>query len=149
MNHYLLIKREGVDSSGRPLSALESATALLKVGMWPLWEHTRNRRAINTGNRVAVYLSGEGGSRVIATATVEKVGPWDRATASSYPLTLDGTPFAVLHLSEVLYLKKPVEVRASLDRLSFVKHGARKWGVAFMGGARAMNASDFMALTCD
>jgi hypothetical protein len=147
MKHFLLIKREGFDALGGRLTAQESATALLAAGIWPLWEHTRNRLAMKAGDRVAVYLSGDGGCRVIATADVKTIGQWDRTSAKSYPLALDGIPFSVLHLDDVKLLDNPVEVKARLAKLSFINHGSPKWGVAFMGGTRALGAADFNTLT--
>lgn len=147
MKHFLLMKRDGIGSDGRSLSARAAALKLLDAGVWPLWEHTRNRLAFSVGNKVAIYLSGLGQGLVVATAEVVAIVPWDRATARSYPLVLDGTPFTVLRLGKVRVLEEPVHVRGRLDRLSFVRPGAVKWGVAFMGGTRPLTEGDFQALT--
>lgn len=145
MKHYLLIKRGGPDASGRDLSASKSAECLLDCGIWPLWEHTRNRKAIKAGDQVAVYLAGS--SEVVATATVRAVEQWTSALRRTYPLMLDGTPHAVVKLSDVTKFAAPIDVRSRLDRLSFIQPGVAKWGVAFMGGTRATSAADFSALT--
>jgi len=143
--HYLLIKRGSPDASGRELSALRSAECLLGCGIWPLWEHTRNRKAIKAGDQVGVYLAGS--SQVVATANVRAVEHWTTELRRRYPLMLDGTPHAVVMLSDVKMLDPPIDVRSRLDRLSFIKPGVAKWGVAFMGGTRATSAADFSALT--
>lgn len=145
MKHYILIKREGPDARGRMLSAAQSADQLLSAGVWPLWEHTRNRKAIAAGDHLAIYLAGA--SQVVATAAVAAVSSWNATLRNSYPLQLDGTPVAVLRLADVQRLVVPVDVKARLARLSFVPPGSRKWGVAFMGGSRAVGAADFAAMT--
>lgn len=147
MNYYLLIKREGLGAKGQRLTARQSAVALLEQGIWPLWEHTKNRKAIAAGDLVAVYLSGDGGGKVIASAKVEQVAEWSSSLARAYPLMLDGTPFSVLKLNNIGLLPEPVAVKERLSRLSFVNASSKKWGVAFMGGCRSIDKTDFGVLT--
>lgn len=147
VNHFILIKSDCVSAAGVRMSARDSAHALLNNGYWPLWEHTRNRKAIKAGDKLAVYLSGTGGSEVVATATVDVVTQWNRAFAKGYPLALDGVPFAVLLLTKVKILKAAISVKARLTHLSFINQRSSKWGVAFMGGSRAVTPSDFKILT--
>jgi hypothetical protein len=144
---YLLTKREGFDAGGRMRSARQCALMLLDAGIWPLWMGTRNRRIVSTGDQVAIYLAGAGGSEVIATAEIAEIQPWDRKIAAQYPLLLDGTPVTVLKLRAAHILSPSVQVRRCLSTLSFIKPGATKWGVAFMGGCRALHAADFAILT--
>ena len=150
-DYYLLIKRDGFDAKGLcltvRLTARQSACALLEQGIWPLWVHTKNRKAIAAGDLVAIYLSGDGGGRVIAFAKVEQVAEWSHSQARSYPLMLDGTPFSVLKLNNIGLLREPVAVKERLGRLSFVNASSKKWGVAFMGGCRAIGEADFGVLT--
>jgi len=143
--NYLLIKSGGLDAKGRECSARVSAKLLLDARVWPLWEFTRNRKVIASGDRMAIYLAGV--SEVIATAQVQTVGRWSVAHAKAYPLMLDGTPTAVLLLDDVAWLPEPVKVKARLSSLSFIKPDTPKWGVAFMGGTRAVNDFDFEMLT--
>jgi hypothetical protein len=150
--HFLLIKRDGFSKAGRLLNARDSACALLKARVWPLWQNSRNRRAARAGDRIAVYLSGQGNQVVIATATVERIGEWGRDLDRSYPLELDGIPDSVLHLAEVQMLPAPAPVGPILNKLSFVPidpmtgQPKKKWGVAFMGGVRAISEADFEVL---
>lgn len=145
--HFVVVKRGGFSRDGIRLSARQSAFSLLDCGIWPLWSHTRNRKAITAGDRLAVYLSGDGDGQVVATATVRQVGPWTRSVASAYPLDLDGIPFVVLHLQHVEVLQQPVEIKRRLKQLSFINQHTPKWGVAFMGGSRAVSGPDYDALT--
>ena len=147
MNRYLLIKKEGLGADGKRLSARQSALALLEKGYWPLWEHTRNRCRIAEGDLVAVYLSGNGKCQVVATARISKIGPWNSAMGRTYPLILDGIPFSVLYLADVVIFENSVPVKERLDQLSFVNQNSPKWGVAFMGGTRALGEADFQVLT--
>lgn len=145
MNHYLLVKREGVTPEGKILSASESAGLLLQSRIWPLWKATRNRKAVKAADKVAVYLSGHNNQIVIATATVKEQGPWSRTLARAYPLVLDGEPESVLHLDNIVTFDDPRPVKPKLHRLSFY-NGGPKWGVAFMGGTRALSAQDYAIL---
>jgi len=147
VKHYLLVKRNGLSASGEPLDAAGSALALLAAKIWPMWQGTPNRVALASGDAVAVYLAGERESRVIAAAAVDRITGWSREMARTYPLQLDGTPVRVLHLAEIRIFAQPVDVRARLHRLSFVRPGLRKWGVYFTGGSRAVPAGDFATLT--
>lgn len=147
MQHFLLIKRDGLARTGARLGAAESALALLNARVWPLWRRTPNRARVAAGDLVAVYLAGAGESRVVASASVERVGLWNRQVASAYPLMLDGEPTSVLHLVDVVVFEQGVDVRALLPRLSFVRPGLRKWGVHFTGGMRCLPAADFALLT--
>ncbi len=147
MEHFALIKRDSLSRSGETLSASKSAQALLDARVWPLWPRTPNRSRIAAGDAVAIYLSGKYEGRVIARATVERVGPWTRDLALSYPLMLDGEPCAVIHLTDVRKLERQVEIRDVLRHLSFIKPGLTKWGACFMGGARRLTPSDFKHMT--
>lgn len=147
MASYVLIKGSGYDSKGGKLDARESAMRLLSAKMWPLWDGSRNRKAVKSGDEIAVYLSGAGNQKVIAQATIEKVAPWDRNAAASYPLTLDGIPSVVMHLANVRVFDAPKSVVDRLASLSFIKPGSKKWGVSFMGGVRAVSSQDFQVLT--
>ncbi|MEW8048432.1 MAG: hypothetical protein AB2805_18275 [Candidatus Thiodiazotropha sp.] len=146
INHYLLIKRESYTPAGETLSAYDSALTLLKAGLWPLWKHTRNRRAIRTGDKVAIYLSGQDNKTVIGTAQIDKVEDWNRATAKAYPLILDGEPASALFLKNHTLFSEPKPIQPRLNRLSFYKGGS-KWGAAFMGGTRSLTPEDFLVLT--
>lgn len=144
--HFLLMKRDSLSRNGTALSAHEAATALLDAGVWPLWEHTRNRKVIQAGAEVAVYLAG-GNHLVVATAKVASNVPWSTALARTYPLMLDGVPFAALQLRDVRKLPTPRDVKLLRNELSFLRSVGPKWGVAFMGGTRAVSVDDFAVLT--
>lgn len=146
--HFLLMKRDSLSRDGKALSAHEAAMALLTAGVWPLWEHTRNRKVIQAGAEVAIYLAGAN-HLVVATAKVTSNVPWSTAHARAYPLVLDGTPFAVLQLGDVRTLPAPRDVKLLRSELSFLRSVGPKWGVAFMGGTRSVSAQDFAVLTSD
>jgi hypothetical protein len=147
MQHFLLIKRDGLSRSGDRLDAAASAMQLINLRVWPLWRRTPNRTRVAAGDAVAIYLAGDGESRVIARAAVERVGTWNRQLANAYPLLLDGEPASVLYLTSAVIFDRAVDVRAVLPRLSFIRPGLKKWGVHFTGGMRALPAGDFGLLT--
>ena len=142
MQHFLLIKRDGLSRSGDRLDAAASAMQLLNLRVWPLWRRTPNGTRVAVGDAVAIYLAGDGESRVIARAAVERVGTWNRQLANAYPLLLDGEPVSVLHLTSAVIFDRAVDVRAVLSRLSFIRPGLKK-----SGGMRALPAGDFGLLT--
>lgn len=143
--HFILIKQACLDAQGRRLSAEAAAKRLLDFGRWPLWQGTRNRRAITAGSQLAIYLAGS--CEVIATGAVARVEPWNAEYRRTYPLQVYGAPADVLVLEHLRLFESPVKVRQQLQRLSFISANAKKWGGAFMGGSRAVNADDFAVLT--
>lgn len=143
--HFVLIKQACLDAQGRRLSAEAAAKRLLDFGRWPLWQGTRNRRAITAGSQLAIYLAGS--CEVIATGAVARVEPWSAEYRRTYPLLVDGAPAEVLVLEGLRLFESPVAVKERLQRLSFISANAKKWGVAFMGGTRAVDADDFAVLT--
>lgn len=143
--HFVLIKQACLDAQGRRVSAEAAAKRLLDFGRWPLWQGTRNRRAITAGARLAIYLAGS--CEVIAMGAVARVDLWNAEHRRTYPLLLDGAPAAVLVMEDLHLFSTPVPVKERLQRLSFISAGSKKWGVAFMGGTRAVNAEDFAVLT--
>ena len=144
--HYLLIKKEGYNSAGKRITARESALALLNTGFWPLWEHTKNRCSVQEGDLVAVYLSGSRNQKVIASAKISCVRPWDKEMSRAYPLMLDGVPFSSLSLDSVNVFVHAIPVQSRLSRLSFYRP-MTSWGVYFMGGVRKLTRHDFVILT--
>lgn len=143
--NFVLIKRDGPDRNGKGLTAMASAQLLLDAKSWPIWDTMRNRNTLAAGARLAIYLAGS--SEVVATAIISKIEKWNSVHANRYPLTLDGTPVAAMILDRVQALQHPVKVREHLQALSFINQDTRKWGVAFMGGCRAVNDADFQILT--
>jgi len=146
-SYFLLIKHQDETTSGRPISAHKAATALLEAGMWPLLEHTRNKRLAEAGDYVAIYLAGTGQHDVVATARIADKVPWDRELAKRYPLALRGIPSNCLLLDEVQMLRTPIHLPDRAASLSFVTAGARRWGTSLMGGMRSIREADFQLLT--
>ncbi|MEO7326485.1 MAG: hypothetical protein ABIW82_16825 [Dokdonella sp.] len=148
-NHYLLTKRAGLAAStGKALTARACTVRLFEAGIWPLWTATRNRRRIAGGDHVAVYLAGNGLSCMAGLATVAIVERWSSRHLAHYPLVLDGTPEAVLRLSDTTLFNVPVPAKPMLGALDLFAGGVPlKWGVYFMGGCRAISEHDFDVLT--
>jgi len=145
--HFILVKLPGHDKNGMTLSARAAATKLLEAKFWPIFSRTRNKKVMGNDDEVAIYIGGQHNQLVIATATIEKIEPWQKSFKDQYPLTMDGIPESVLVLSNIQMLKQPVDVVEILNTLSFIPRNIKKWGVAFMGGARLVNQSDYNRLT--
>lgn len=60
---------------------------------------------------------------------------------------MEGIPELVLKLSNINILKQPVDIIENLNKLSFIPENKKKWGVAFMGGARRINEADFKIMS--
>lgn len=146
-NFFVLVKLPGFSSDGSKLSARASALKLLECGYWPIFNRTRNKKLMKTGDEIAVYLGGPYNQIIIATATIASIEDWDRKHARNYPLFMDGIPEKVLNLSSATILKQPVDVIEKINELSFMPENKLKWGVAFMGGARRVNERDFQIIT--
>lgn len=145
--HFILVKLPGHDTKGIALSARAAAIKLLDAKFWPIFSRTRNKKVMAPGDEVAIYLGGQYNQLIIATATIEKIEPWQKSFKDRYPLTMDGIPESVLVLSNISVLKQPVDVTEILDSLTFIPKNIKKWGVAFMGGARLVNQADYNRLT--
>ncbi len=148
-SHFMLIKQSGYDAKLRPLTAYESAKALMLSGLWPLWSGTRCKHMVSVGHQLLIYAAGfeKYGKCVIGTARVQSLDEWkDAAHKNRYPLMLDGIPEKVLIFDDVSLFDVPVDLRTKLDTLSFVPKNKKKWGVAMMGGMRSLSEADYATI---
>ena len=145
MKSYILIKKEGFDPCGNALSADECVRKLLAWKGWPLWERTKNRKSVKAGDRLCIYVTGDTPNKhhVVASATIKTVVQWSLAHDRTFPIEKDAVPSVVLTLTDCHMFNLPVSVPDKLDTLSFIPENRKKWGVAFMGGIRAITSDDY------
>lgn len=148
-SHFILIKHPSETNTGQPLSSTEAARALLDWGFWPLFENTKCRLMVTSGNSVLIYTAGHRADarRVIASAKVADVLQWNRNLSTSCPIFLDGIPVSALALSNIRRFSQPVVITDHLEDLSFIPTNRKKWGVAMMGGMRSITQPDYQTLT--
>lgn len=147
-NHFVLIKKSGFDVHQSLKSANESTNLLLDAGIWPLYKNTRCQHMVKATDRVLFYLAGDEpeGRHIVASAVIKGVENWSKIHRSVYPLLLEDIPSKVLILTDIERFTSPVDVKKHLDKLSFVPANRQKWGVAFMGGMRAISVKDYAVL---
>jgi hypothetical protein len=146
--HFILIKHPSELNDFRSVTATEASMALIGAGFWPLFEGTRCRQMVRSGNKVLVYTAGQGkdAKRLIASAIVSEVRAWDRGLAARCPIILEGIPVSALVLGEIQCFDSPRSILDVLDDLSFIPANRQKWGVAMMGGMRSIDAKDYEIL---
>lgn len=145
--HFVAIKHKGFDKDGRGISAADGIKALLKAGIWPLFERTRCKNMVAPDGKVLAYAAGTGEGMVLAQAEIADVVQWNRRLAEKYPLLMDGVPDKVLILKNGQFLGSPVLVRDVIGKTSFAPQNLKKWGTCFMGGMRSLNERDFKILS--
>jgi hypothetical protein len=145
---YLLVAMPGYDENGKVVAADQIALQRLRAHRWPLYEHTKNRVAIKSGDPLLIYIGGTGLDRqsIIAKARViEKRVPSRRDVVAEIDRhQLKPTAF-IIDLAEIQYIQ-PLVLRAFAGRLSFLKNAGAKWANSLVGGCRSMPLNDYNAL---
>ena len=148
-NYYLLISGAGANQFGKVVSALDVVESRLASELWPIYEHTRNRKVLKAGDICVVYLAGTApfGQTITHQFTVEEIVvpgrrrlPIDQGLASTAQLTI------ALKISSLLTFRPPRSVRPKLNALSFVGPNKMRWGMAFHGGCRRLSEADYRLL---
>ena len=123
--------------------------ARLSARRWPLFRSTRNRAVIGPGDPVAFYVAGtrKNGGHIVARAVVDRKINWLYGDPTvDPPQYLTELPNTVLYLRDVRFFSEPISIREAIPRLSFIPSNSKRWGVALMGGCRALTYSDWKAL---
>lgn len=98
---------------------------------WSIGRKTPNRRRLSEGDKILFYQGGEeDGGRVVASAEL----------ASSLQQSEGSDSFVKLKNFEVW--KTPVNIRALIDKLSFIKN-KRHWGLYLQGGIIKIAEGDY------
>ena len=147
--HYVFVKQDGYSRDRQWISAYEAARRLLDARMWVFWGSVEGAGRIKAGNRVAIYVAGNGehSQEVIATAFVDKVVLWTGDFSSRYPLAEGGELARVVLLERIVMLDPVVDARARVAQLKSRPRSPDKWGLYFKGGVRSVSERDFRILT--
>jgi len=97
---------------------------------WSIGRKTPNRGRLSEGDKTLFYQGGEDGGKVIASAEL----------ASSLQQHENADSFVKIKNFEVW--KKPIDIRALTDKLSFIKN-KRHWGVYLQGGIVKISEVDY------
>lgn len=96
---------------------------------WLIGRRTPHREILAEGDKVLFYQGGEEGRKVVASAELASSLHSDNADS-----------FAEIKNIEVW--KKPVDMNALIDRLSFIKN-KKHWGVYLQGGVVRIAEKDY------
>lgn len=144
---FILTTTDPIMTGGRTGNAYDLVAERLKRGLWPIYEGTRNRNTIIAGSRLAFYVAGRSkyARHIVAHAVVSEIRR--HRVSKTDPLEyLTDHPHLVLALRDIELLKPPLAMRHMIPRLSFCPENVAKWGVAMMGGARAVSKEDWSTL---
>lgn len=151
--HYIFITSDADKNRMSRPSASTLAKYRLSRGEWGLGTRTRNRNALEIGDRVLIYLSGkrEGGGHFIAECkTASDVHPVPNSLAQlvDAPDRLGNSPAAFsVALRAVRYFREPVPIAPLKKKLSFVKQpDSEKWGAFLQGGIIHISPKDFQTI---
>lgn len=144
---HILICTDTETFDGSKESALNVASARLKVKAWPLFRGTRNRAALQPGNTCLIYLAGKKDLAQHIFAIAEVSGKRDAKrqfkSIDSEDLLVN-SPDQVLEFGQV-DLVAPIPIRTFHGVLSFMN--SSKWGAAFQGGCRKLSEEDAQILS--
>jgi ribosomal protein L24 len=145
VQYFLLVVTDADDAAGSKIAALNLAQYRLRACKWPMYRNTQNRKSIQKGDAVLVYIGGRKSmsGNVIAKAIVQEISSYKSSQPSLDPDTaLTDTPHFVLHLANISRIT-PVNLRETIFELSIAPKNKQKWGMALMGGCRRLSKDDY------
>jgi hypothetical protein len=149
MANYILVCSDEIDSEGFPVRASDSADIRLRERRWPLYRRTKHRRAFANGDRLVIYVGGNGSKRQSFVATTEVVGvthvdgirepfPYEKSKTTPVATWLElGTPAAI---------DPPKDIKLLLPKLSFAPRNLKAYGSTLIGGVRAISDKDWFLI---
>jgi hypothetical protein len=144
--NYILTTSDAEQLTGGVYSAHRVVRFRLTKLEWPLYERTRNRKLIKSGDRLLIYCGGAraGRGHIVASAVVDSIFDVRRGRRLSEESEfISGNPDYVLILKDVSEFSKPVYFRDILPKLDCCPKNMSKWGVILHGGVRRISNSDF------
>jgi predicted RNA-binding protein len=150
---FILITSDAHKTLRSSLSAYQLALQRLKDGTWGFNERTKNRKAIEKGDRVIVYASGqrENGMTFVGTARVatppRPLATKERMSAFKSVGQVGEIYAYYANLEKVDVFNTPVPIRPLISQLSFIKEpNAKWWALPLVGGSLAITERDFYIL---
>jgi hypothetical protein len=147
---YILVAQDSFDGNDARVPAIDIASNRLSERLWPLYRNTRNRRSIEKGNRLCIYIAGkhEYSGSVIASCIVADVR---NADVTHLPferdfLTDNATRFILL--DGVKYFA-PFSLYNKIENTEMMPVNRKKWGVILIGGVRRISSEFFDSIFDD
>jgi predicted RNA-binding protein len=146
MNYYILISSPAQQRTGEMSRGYDVAIERLEKGIWPMFQHTRNRKQIAAGDRCLIYISGSESTaqHVVASATVV-ANKETRSYRDEY--YYDAAPSNLISLTNAEVFKSPISLKDIIQQLTICPKNAVRWGCALQGGARAISLEDYELIT--
>ena len=141
---FIFVCADGVSIEDRLLKAKDIALERISAGEWPIYKGTAWRGKMEKGDRCLFYLAGSGeeAQHFIGQAEICKCAVAARRWREPMETLITEPAAEVVHLESIGLYRRPVSVRALLDRLSFIRD-RKRWGLYFIGGVRAISVEDF------
>tara|TARA_B110000908_G_scaffold171809_1_gene235993 strand:+ start:2173 stop:2640 length:468 start_codon:yes stop_codon:yes gene_type:complete len=145
-NCYIFVVTDTEYFSGLKCGAMEVYETRAAKKMWPLYDRTRFRTLVKSGDLCLFYIAGSkiNAQSVVSSAVVTSNVAWTRrfGVVDSESVLTD-QPSSVLNLEKINTFSSPVKVRSVLDDLSFIPKNREKWGTSFQGGVRQISHADY------
>lgn len=131
--NFLAITQDGFDEEGRKLAAHDIIWSRLNEKLWPIYERTKNKKTILTGDLLFFYAGGKGplGGHVVAMAKLHSIIAPSRRLQKNLHAT--GVIDSLIKLDEIKRIQ-PLRLKPILIREGVIKEENKKWGAFLMGG---------------
>jgi len=98
---------------------------------WPIGKKTLHRNELSENDKVLFYQGGEGGKKIVG-----------RAELASSLMRDESNIFNWVMIRNIEIWEKPVEIKAVLEKLSFIRNKMH-WGLRFQGGIVKISENDY------
>lgn len=144
---FLLVVSDPLMRTGHG-SGWDLASARLSDRRWPLYQHTRHRKAFLPGANIAIYVGGSKtkSGHIVAFAKVLRVRTWRSNSPIDPSQFMTDVPDVVLDLENVEILEVPISFREVLPSLSFAPAPGTNFGTLLQGGCRQLRSDDWLLL---
>lgn len=149
MNIFLLPTQDGEHVSGAKIPAIQIIENRVKQRKWPLYERTRNRKAMTQGDILLFYVAGNklNSGHIIGQAKIENISQNLRnAVFIDGEDILNGSASSIIEMSEFKSFRKLVHLKSILKNLDCCPKSMSKWGVILYGGARKITERDYTTI---
>jgi len=141
---FILTSANNYDTNGLPIDAMDVLRDRLLNNKWPIYAGTRNRLKLLSGERVLFYVSSKAvGYKIVANAEIFVARP---PNLKDYCISNPSPVHSILSFKNIKFLKKNIDFKKKLPKLSFAPKNMTKWGVVVLGGCRYVSLTDYMLI---
>ena len=152
MSNFILVAMDTPKDVGGVVPAFEILRRRLHKGIWPLYSGTKNRNAIQIGDRIIFYVGGKGpqNGNFVATAVVSNIAYAGRSERFPDGQEVYSKPVEKLvRLAAVASVAPAIPIKRFLDVFEFFPTNKKRWGVALVGGSRRISDIQFNIIIID